>query len=57
MDPFYVDRCEDCGIPVDRHGGECGYYADEEYGNPEHGRPAGWLNPGTGEFTPMEGDR
>ena len=45
-------RCEDCGIPLDRHGNDCGYYADEAYGNPEYGRPAGWLNAGTGEFTP-----
>jgi hypothetical protein len=48
-----IPRCEDCGIPIDRHGEDCGYYADEEYGNPEYGRPAGWLNPGTGEFMPI----
>ncbi len=52
-----VDRCEDCGIPLDRHGEDCGYYAGDPYGNPEYGRPAGWLNAGTGEFTPIgEGD-
>ena len=41
MTGFYdaADLCEDCGIPLDRHGEDCGYYADEEYGNPEYGRP------------------
>jgi hypothetical protein len=55
---FYdaADLCEDCGIPLDRHGEDCGYYADEEYGNPEYGRPAGWLNAGTGQFTPVGPD-
>ena len=56
-----ADVCEDCGIPLDKHGEECGYYADDPagYGNPHYGRPAGWLNIGTGEFTPIdpEGDR
>ena len=48
-----ADLCEDCGIRLDRHGEDCGYYADDPYGNPEYGRPAGWLNVGTGQFTPI----
>jgi hypothetical protein len=36
--------CDDCGVPTDRHGSDCGYYADEEYGNPEWGRPGGWVD-------------
>ena len=53
MDAFGLARCEDCGIPLDNHGEDCGYYASDQYGNPEYGRPAGWRNPATGEVTPL----
>lgn len=36
--------CEDCGVPIDRHGSDCGYYVDQAYGNPEYGRPGGWVD-------------
>jgi hypothetical protein len=58
MTGFYdeMDLCEDCGIPLDRHGEECGSYAGDPYSDPSYGRPAGWLTEGTGEFTPIEED-
>lgn len=43
--------CEDCTVPLDRHGEECGYYADSGYGNPEYGRPGGWVD-GNGQRVP-----
>jgi hypothetical protein len=46
-------RCEDCGILLDRHGEECGFEIGDARA-PEYGRPAGWLNPGTGEFQPVD---
>lgn len=48
-------RCEDCGILLDRHGEDCGFEIDDDRA-PWAGRPAGWLNVGTGEFTPIEPD-
>lgn len=39
-----MSRCDDCGVPLDRHGEDCGYYHDEPYGNPEWGRPLGWAD-------------
>ena len=51
---YETDYCEDCGIRLDRHGEECGFERGDTNA-PEYGRPAGWLNPGTGEFTPIEG--
>ena len=47
------DYCEDCGIRLDRHGEECGFEIDDDRA-PWAGRPAGWLNVGTGEFTPID---
>jgi hypothetical protein len=47
------DYCEDCGIRLDRHGEECGFEIDDDRA-PWADRPAGWLNVGTGEFTPID---
>lgn len=48
-------RCDDCGILLDRHGEECGFEIGDPNA-PEYGRPAGWLNVGTGQFTPIDPD-
>ncbi|MEU5852504.1 hypothetical protein [Saccharopolyspora shandongensis] len=37
--------CEDCGISLDRHGGECGTEAGDRYSDPDYGRPLGWATP------------
>lgn len=38
----YVDRCDDCGIAMDRHGDECGQdITDPRYVPP----PLGWVTP------------
>ena len=47
------DTCDDCGIPIARHGDDCGYYADMEYGNPEWGRPLGWAD-ASGRLLPAD---
>lgn len=46
-----ASACEDCGIPVDRHGSDCGYDVTQAYGNPEWGRPGGWVD-GSGRRVP-----
>jgi len=52
-DSYGAARCEDCGILLDRHGEECGFEIDDDRA-PWAGRPAGWLNEGTGEFIPID---
>jgi hypothetical protein len=47
-----VNRCEDCGILLDRHGEECGF----EFGDdraPWAGRPVAWVD-GVGNVYPVE---
>jgi hypothetical protein len=39
--------CEDCGILLDRHGGDCGAEAGDPYSDPDYGRPLGWAAPGS----------
>jgi hypothetical protein len=48
---FDVDRCEDCGISIDRHGESCGFEIGDTRA-PEYGRPAGWLT-GDGKLIPL----
>lgn len=54
-DAKYVARCDDCGIALDRHGSECGFETGDTF-DPGRGRPAGWLNVGTGDFWALDGD-